>query len=246
MSSFTQLTKDAVGSLGAKYSFDDGILKVEGNVGLSTYPIHKEGHREILNSKILREYWFHEIGVETAEMWRFNIESDMHKIMPAFNEMYKSLEFQYDPMQTIDIRTVSLSESESESDKSASGESENTTTSANNSKGRAVASSYPQGPLKRSGDYATQGTDTVSEATGTSTSAGEELHSETVKDTAKGTGDSSTTGRQAMGAELILAYRAAILNVDELIIERLSDNFLHIYNNGSVYSDASTYERYTI
>lgn len=246
MSSFTQLTRDAVKSLGAKATFDNGLLKVEGNVGLSTYPIHDSSFRERLNSKILREYWFYEIGVETAEMWRFNIETDMHRIMPQYNELYKSLEFQYDPMKTIDIKSISSSESESESDKTGSMETENVTGSETDSKSRAVASNYPQSQLKRNADYASSATDSVSESDVATTVNGEEIHAETVKDSSKGEAESSTSGYQAIPAELILAYRAAIVNVEALIVAELSDNFLHIYNNGSVYSDRSSYERYTI
>lgn len=245
MSSFTPLTRDAIQYLGAKATFDNGVLKIEGNVGLSTYPIHDSAHREILNSKILREYWFYEIGVETAEMWRFNIESDMHKIMPQFNELYKSLELEYNPLLTVDIRTTSEAESQSDSERTGSSESEQGTVSETDSKGRVINANYPQSMLRQNADYASNGADSISESDVKSTVDSEEMHSETSKDVNAGKTDSTTTGYQGIPSDLVMAYRAAIINVDQMVVDSLAENFMHIYNNGSTYSDYSTYERYT-
>lgn len=59
-------------------------------IGLADYPIFNENYREELNNKIIRRYYFREIGLETAELFRWYMRREMFEIMPYYNQLYES------------------------------------------------------------------------------------------------------------------------------------------------------------
>lgn len=59
-------------------------------IGLADYPIFNENYREELNNKIIRHYYFREIGLETAELFRWYMRREMFEIMPYYNQLYES------------------------------------------------------------------------------------------------------------------------------------------------------------
>ena len=59
-------------------------------LGLSDYPIFNEAYRSQLNDKIIRRYYFREIGQETLELFRWYMRTKMFEIMPYYNQMYES------------------------------------------------------------------------------------------------------------------------------------------------------------
>lgn len=71
-----------------RYIIDSGF-----DLGLSAsdYDIFDEGYRETLNKKILDHYYFHEIGFETTERFKFELNRKMREIMVYYNQLYNSL-----------------------------------------------------------------------------------------------------------------------------------------------------------
>ena len=59
-------------------------------IGLADYPIFNENYREELNNKIIRHYYFREIGLETAGLFRWYMRREMFEIMPYYNQLYES------------------------------------------------------------------------------------------------------------------------------------------------------------
>lgn len=59
-------------------------------IGLADYPIFNENYREELNNKIIRRYYFREIGLETAALFRWYMRREMFEIMPYYNQLYES------------------------------------------------------------------------------------------------------------------------------------------------------------
>lgn len=57
---------------------------------LSDYELFDPTYRETLNKKIIKHYYFHEIGFETAERFVFEINRKMDEIMVYYNQLYKS------------------------------------------------------------------------------------------------------------------------------------------------------------
>lgn len=68
-----------------------------------SFPIYNENHRNILCSKILKHYYMREICCETVGQWKLYLNTKMFEIMPYYNELYKSIELEYNPLDTINI-----------------------------------------------------------------------------------------------------------------------------------------------
>lgn len=80
------------------------MLEQGWNPPLNDYPIFDEEYREGLNNKILNHYLFREIGVETPDKFSFMLHRKMWEIMPYYNQLYESELFDFNPLDTSDIR----------------------------------------------------------------------------------------------------------------------------------------------
>ena len=76
------------------------------DIGLKNYPIFDENYRKILNEKIINHYLFNEIGMETAELFKFYLNTTMREIMPYYNQLYKSELLEFNPLYDADLTTV--------------------------------------------------------------------------------------------------------------------------------------------
>lgn len=201
------------------------VLEFRSNIGLDIYPIFQESYRASLNDKIIKHYYNREIGHETVDLFVFAMRRKMNEIMPYYNQLYKSAQIQFDPLVTMDLRTITTGENEAV----LSGTSTSHNTGENNSSSRAVQSQTPQVMLSPDGDYATSGADSNSK--GTSVGDGEQSSDSTSNESSNG--ESHVTGYQGAPAELINSYRGAIINTDMLIIDQLSELFMGVWENGS-------------
>lgn len=219
-------------------------------IGLTDYPLFDESYRPELNKKIVDHYLFHEIGYETAEMFIHFLGERMRLIMPAMNELYLSQLTEIDPMLTMRIRTTSKNlrevtgEMQREINQTTTNAGESEGNSENNSKSRAVSSTFPQTMLSQNQDYATGATDSIGDTTvhstgsesGTSNTSGGHVDRDSQQ--AEGESDTLMEGFTGSMADLIIKYRNAIINVDMMIVDSLSDLFMSILNTGDMYAPA--------
>lgn len=192
-------------------------------IGLASYPIWKPEYRDDLNRKIIAHYWNREIGLETISQFVFNLQRRMNEIMPLYNQVYRSTEIEFDPLATVNLVT----EREDTGKENATGSNTSESKVKSGSEARTVNSEFPQGQLSRSGDYATSASDAAS-GSESDTDAKGESDSETIT-SAEGT--SRTSGFQGAASDLLLRYRATLLNVDMMIIAELADLFMGIWSN---------------
>lgn len=73
-------------------------------LGLDDYPIFDESYRWQLNDKIIRRYYFREIGLETMQQFAWYLRMRMFEIMPYYNQMYESTLLDIDPTHEIDMK----------------------------------------------------------------------------------------------------------------------------------------------
>ena len=87
----------------SKYTTELRYL-IENNfdIGLKDYPIFDENYREPLNQKIINHYYFREIGMETAELFKRYLNNTMREIMPYYNQLYKSELLEFNPFYNVD------------------------------------------------------------------------------------------------------------------------------------------------
>lgn len=76
----------------------DDYSKCYRALGLDTYPIFDESYRAQLNDKIIRHFYFREIGFETLAQFRWYVRNTMFENMPYFNQLYESLNLITDPI----------------------------------------------------------------------------------------------------------------------------------------------------
>lgn len=101
----------------SKYTTELRYL-IENNfdIGLKNYPIFDENYRELLNQKIINHYYFREIGMETAELFKRYLNTTMSEIMPYYNQLYKSELLEFNPFYNVDKTLVSDKNNNSVSD----------------------------------------------------------------------------------------------------------------------------------
>lgn len=221
MSTFTMRLCDVM-----SYGYDIGLQPVD-------YPIYDEAHRPDLNKRILDHYWFYEIGAETVEQFRFFLNRKMREIMPYYNQLYLSTRLQFDPLKQIDYSTISHSTVGSTTRNTEHGSATQSSDTVANA--RTVQSDFPQTQLAGNKDYASSAADSSSktDVAGTSTSDG----SSTAAMDGSNEATTSTSGRQASAAALILQYRETLLNVDMAVVGELAPCFMTIWDNGDSFSD---------
>lgn len=67
------------------------------------FPIFDESYRNVLETKILRHYYTHEIGLETVGLWKLKLETKLNEIMPYYNQLYKSELLEFNPFYDVDL-----------------------------------------------------------------------------------------------------------------------------------------------
>lgn len=226
MATFTVLLKDALELTGGSWRIgDDGIAVVEGGqIGLEHFPIFDEEYRPRLKGLIFDHFMNREIGMESINMFAQQMRSTLNIEMPYFNQWYKSTQIEFDPMRTVDMRTVSVATGNQKSE--STGNSSSTATAESDSASKQLQ--YPQTRIVNGSEYATSGgeAESVSE---TQNDAMESGVSET--DTESDT-DTHMTGYQGIPADMLVSYRQSLVNVDRAVIEVLEPLFMGILNNG--------------
>lgn len=213
MATYTMALHEVIERRGGTVTWEDGRCRLSGvDIGLDHYPLHKEEHRDDLNGLIVDHYYNREIGVETVEMFTMNLRRRMNEIMPYYNQLYATLDIEFDPLSTIDITTETTGSEQGRSVSSegeVSGTTETGTSSAtttdhsegtrqeanestsDNTTGSTGSSSseayeFPQQQLGADGHYATSASKSASESGSTGSS-------ESTSDTATTTEDDSTS-----------------------------------------------------
>lgn len=156
-------------------------------------------HKTELCEKILKHYYFREIGVETVPLWIFMLNRKLVEIMPKYNKMYEVVEKAYinplnmydmtetenitgDETTTLNGSTQSTSSGEMSGTNTGSGTSESTSTSDSNAVSEAWQkyNDTPQGGItgleqdmyltNATKNTSTSDSDTTSDSKSTSTS----------------------------------------------------------------------------
>lgn len=194
---------------------------------LASFPIYAEDHRADLVQKIYNRYRFREIGFETPAMFVHYLNATLTEIMPIYNELYKSATQEFDLLDDVNYfeETTAQSQSNSSSDSADSG-----TTSDSGSASRAH-SDTPQGSFNftsvTANEYLSDADLTQSSGSG---SHSDESHS-VGSASSQGTGAKHVHGKMGGKSygEMIKEFRAAIINIDKMILDELATCFMGVY-----------------
>lgn len=77
---------------------DDVIAGSRVSIFGTEYPIFDENYRATLETKILKHYYFREIGMETVGLFKHFLRTRMNEIMPYYNKLYESETLEFNPL----------------------------------------------------------------------------------------------------------------------------------------------------
>lgn len=76
------------------------------NVFDNTWTTFDPNHKKELCDKIIRRYWFYEIGSETPDRFKHYLNEQLARIMPYYNELYKTNLLELQPLYNQYIETT--------------------------------------------------------------------------------------------------------------------------------------------
>ena len=106
-------------------NINDILDKSWDKIFTKNWEIFDESYREFLCKKILKSYYTREICAETVELWRLWLDAEMCRIMPYYNELYKTLLFEYNPLYTTDYTKIHKGNYKENTDATNSGSTKN-------------------------------------------------------------------------------------------------------------------------
>ena len=237
------------------------------------YPIFDENYRSVLETKIIKHYYTREIGAETVGLWKFWLNERMNRIMPYYNQLYKSELLDFNPLYDTDIttdsnrkekheenttdsnvRTDNLASSNTRTDDlKTSNEHEDHDTDSGTNDSLQAYSDTPQNGLtgvtnlnyltnatKNTGsDSNTHNNDGSYETKSTGTQTNAATQTGTVSDSGTGTKNydnlndylEHVKGKRGSEsyAKMLQEYRKTFLNIDQMLINNLSDLFMGVW-----------------
>lgn len=240
-----------------------------------SYPIFDVNYKATLETKIIKHYYFREIGAESYGQFKMWLDRRMNEIMPYYNQLYQSELLKFNPFynseRAVERNTVNTHDvsSESVSDGVAFNESRNksetetknkdkvkgTDTTTDASDHWTAFSETPQGGLtgiennqyltNATHNWANEGSNVKVESesedefegkvTGNSQGVGKTQTSSTSGNNEVYTGNGKyleyVLGKEGTEtySEMLEKYRKTFLNIDMMVIDRLSDLFFNLW-----------------
>lgn len=251
--------EEALELTGGSFKIVDGKCVVENSegIGLAHIPVDDAALKPILIGKIFDFYRMHEIGFETISTFAYHMRVRLNQVMPEFNKLYALEKIEIDPLSTMDYRTETVTQSDVSSERVDNVSTENNveeiSSAASNvesqSTGQAVSTVFPQQEISVAGKYASDGSETKSVSDSETTTGTTGTREDSTTSSATGTdtaetssdSDSHTHGYQGHTAELVARYRDTIINVDDMLVNSLSDLFMGVWSNNQPYTSQSFY-----
>ena len=217
-------------------------------IGLNDYPIFDESHRQVLNDKIIRHYYFREIGYETSAMFAWKFRALMFEIMPYYNQLYESELLEFDPL--VDYKEVYTGEWDSKNttdrdiaeneDTAFHSETVDDGTTTTNSR-----QTFHDTPMSMLDDeeptqiqmmkwattvtYDNENVVTHDESETDSLRNRDRTQNEDVEALGEGTSAHDVIGFRHSQSELLQKYRETFLNIDQEIVYKCNEVFFKLW-----------------
>lgn len=191
------------------------IIKSGYDLGLKDYPIFDESYRNSLNNKIIEHFYFREIGLETAALFKRFLNRKLNEIMPYYNQLYKSTLVKLEPLTRIDLMETFKREDNGQ----FNGTMQDDTNNFN------VYSDTPQGNLSTDDIQNHLYASSASKDENTQNTSTNQTTENTLEHTKHNWGNDA----RRTDSEMILEYRRTILNIDMQVIEELEPLFIQIW-----------------
>ena len=227
----------------AKYTMEIRDIVESQNVDLFDFDYEYYADNYALQKRFenmfINHYYFHEIGFETVERFKWNLRAKLNLNAPKYKQYWdsyiksKNIDFtvnkEYYETVTRDIITENESSSTNKSNSISRNESDNT------SDGLTKTSALADGVSKAriEGDYITGVQQDVNRTKTEDVHKAEESGDSNTKGAGKQNETLTTSGKGNIGttssAQLIKEWREIMLNLDRQLIEDCTDLFMQIY-----------------
>ena len=205
-----------------------GLSGTVNTLNLPPYPVLSEDDRDRINRKIIQRYWFNEIGQETTGQFAWMLNESMNRIMPYYNQLYKSKIDNARKLldETWDVdRTSALLRKTTSMD---TGTAEGSTTATSNDLNRMLDT--PQARIENLDDgYLTNASKGESKTTGSNSVSDTRNSSANLDDT----GTSTESGHRIRPEQWnnLVSIGRELLNIDNMIVNdmELRDCFMHVW-----------------
>lgn len=205
------------------------------------FPIFDENYRKPLCKKILKHYYTREICAETYGLWKLWLNEKMELIMPYYNQLYENALLEIDPFKNYKYDEIG---NNTKNDDTAY--SENNTGSATESGSNSESvndnvwdkySDTPQGSIQNldNSTYLTYARN-VTDAKMTSGQASNTRNESLAKQATTDFDSASQYAKHVEGMiginnipKIIKEFRETFLNIDEMIINELTDLFFNLW-----------------
>lgn len=205
---------------------------------LNSYPLENEGfidptrkdnktRREVLNEKIIKHYFFSEIGQETVPRFLYVLDRKLNEIMPLYNQRYKSIDLEINPIDNVNMTETFTHSIEGNGSTTSSGSSTNN--DVLDSLG--VESDTPPTELTEtdilSNKFASRTNHNKNTSTGSQNSNGHINSTDNKTETYTRKEFGSSKGYTF--AQNIEQWRNIMINIDKEIVEELQDLFINLW-----------------
>lgn len=213
------------------------------------FPIFDEKYRKPLCKKILRHYYFKEIGFETYALWKANLCIVLNDIMPYYNQLYKSQLLDFNPFYTVDVKrkhnknfNENTTNDTTENTKSvANTKTEETNEYTSNSDSTSKYSDTPQGTLDNieNDTYLTNVKIDNAGANGngkSNSTVNNDVNSDLTNNQNGSVDNMEQYYETVVGKEggesysdMLIKFRKTFINIDLQVIEELNDLFMLLW-----------------
>lgn len=177
------------------------------------YPIFDESYRNILQTKILKNYYMREIAHETIGLFKMRLDNQLNVSMPYFNQLYDSVKIKINPLSDYDIKETL--------DRNGTQIGTVQDEGSSSSNGKEIFYQYPQTELSGNNDYAT-----------TMTTNEDSIQTDNTNTKDLKTTDNyikSISGNKLPQSDLLQKYRETFLNIDEQVVNSLDNLFFMLW-----------------
>lgn len=213
------------------------------------WSIFDEEYRAVLEKKILRHFYFREIGFETSALWRFKLNATLDEIMPKYNKLYELESYKFNPLWDTDIKQdyggneFKVRDTDNVHQDNSTNKSTKTGSDSTHLNGDewSYYSDTPQGSVGRLNDltYLTNATHDTTNNTTTTTygsvvnNNGNTNGTDNTDETIRTTNDyvKKISGKQGTitYGKVVKDYLESLLNIDAMIIAELEPLFMQLW-----------------
>lgn len=209
------------------------------------FPIWSEDYRIKLEEKILKRYFNKEIGLETIGLWKFYLNERLNIIMPYYNDLYRTVSVDYDFLTDTNSTEIYTGNKKSEENANYNGKGNMTGsttesgTSEQTQNSKTLESDLPQANYANLdyGTKLTEGEQSINSSFNNKSDVSQNNDQTSTNNVTNNTNDDYTRTRKgAFGnrslTQLMMEYRDSLINIDNMILDDLSDLFMNIYYGG--------------